>query len=431
MDIRYNSLNLPDGLQFTNGNTTMYTYDAAGNKLGVTHQTAVAGITIPMSSEMITLTPEQIYSSFKTDYCGNMIYENGELSKILTEEGYITFSGSTPVYHYYLRDHQGNNRVVLNQSGTVEQVNHYYPFGGLFGESTNIETQPYKYNGKEFDGMYGLNLFDYGARHYDAAIGRWMNMDPLSEGYYNISPYAYVGNNPVNAVDLRGDSITTIVNTAITNPDGTTSLQSTQYYYGQNSSGTYGFIDGSGNLYSGTDAFVNSLTTALNDLRTGGNVGSALVSDLVSPTKNVQIAQGKNTADPNGTYIKWNPNSTTGGMNQIGTENRPAYIGLGHEMSHIQDIWKGTIDNNTWVTVGGTAIPNAEKYATHIENQLRAENNISLRTHYGINISSGKRVGLESTRIINGNLSLFYNQSNGKSPMGVPMLSTPFFYRKR
>ena len=204
VDIRYNSLNLPDGLQFTNGNTTMYTYDAAGNKLGVTHQTAVAGITIPMSSVMITLTPEQIYSSFKTDYCGNMIYENGELSKILTEEGYITFSGSTPVYHYYLRDHQGNNRVVLNQSGTVEQLNHYYPFGGLFGESTNVETQPYKYNGKEFDGMYGLNLFDYGAHHYDAAIGRWMNMDPLSEGYYNISPYAYVGNNPVRFIDPDG-----------------------------------------------------------------------------------------------------------------------------------------------------------------------------------------------------------------------------------
>lgn len=154
------------------------------------------------------------------------------------------------------------------------------------------------------------------------------------------------------------------------------------------------------------------------------------MSDLVSSTKNVQIAQGKNTADPNGTCIKWNPNSTTGGMNQIGTESRPAYIGLGYEMAHIQDIWKGTIDNNTWVTVGGTAIPNAEKYATHIENQLRAENNISLRTHYGIDASSGKRAGLESTRIINGNSSLFYKQS-GKSPTGIPLLSTQFFYRWR
>ncbi|MDD2244972.1 MAG: peptidoglycan DD-metalloendopeptidase family protein [Dysgonamonadaceae bacterium] len=74
----------------------------------------------------------------------------------------------------------------------------------MFGESTNVETQPYKYNGKEFDGMYGLNLFDYGARHYDAAIGRWMNMDPLSEGYNNISPYAYCGNNPVNFIDPDG-----------------------------------------------------------------------------------------------------------------------------------------------------------------------------------------------------------------------------------
>ncbi|MDD3310037.1 MAG: hypothetical protein PHY69_08795, partial [Dysgonamonadaceae bacterium] len=46
VDIRYNSLNLPDGLQFTNGNTIMCTYDATGNKLSVTHQTAEAGITI-------------------------------------------------------------------------------------------------------------------------------------------------------------------------------------------------------------------------------------------------------------------------------------------------------------------------------------------------------------------------------------------------
>ena len=37
-------------------------------------------------------------------------------------------------YHYYLRDHQGNNRVVADQYGTVEEVNHYYPYGGLFGE---------------------------------------------------------------------------------------------------------------------------------------------------------------------------------------------------------------------------------------------------------------------------------------------------------
>ena len=204
VDIQYNSLNLPNGLQFANGNTANYVYNAAGQKLSVTYQTAVAGVIIPMTNVMTPLTTAQISQTVKTDYCGNVVYENGAVSRILTEEGYITFSGATPVYHYYLKDHQGNNRVVLNQNGTVEQVNHYYPFGGLMGESTAGGVQPYKYNGKELDRMHGLNLFDYGARHYDAAIGRWFTVDPLAEKYYGISPYAYVANNPVNMIDPNG-----------------------------------------------------------------------------------------------------------------------------------------------------------------------------------------------------------------------------------
>ncbi len=179
-------------------------YDAAGQKLSVTHQTAVAGVIIPMTGVMTPLSPAQILQTFKTDYCGNVIYENGAVSRILTEEGYITFNGTTPVYHYYLKDHQGNNRVVLNQDGTVEQVNHYYPFGGLMGESTAGGVQPYKYNGKELDRMHGLDLFDYGARHYDAAIGRWWTMDPLAGKYYEMSPYNYCANSPVRFIDPNG-----------------------------------------------------------------------------------------------------------------------------------------------------------------------------------------------------------------------------------
>ena len=57
---------------------------------------------------------------------------------------------------------------------------------------------------KEFDGTLGLNTYDHGARHYDAAIGRFTTVDPLCEKYYNISPYAYCGNNPVNAIDPDG-----------------------------------------------------------------------------------------------------------------------------------------------------------------------------------------------------------------------------------
>ena len=134
-----------------------------------------------------------------TDYCGNMIYEGGALKQILVDGGYVTLNGTTPVYHYYLQDHLGNNRVVCNASSTVEQVNHYYPFGGLFGQSTNGDTQRYKYNCKELDRMHGLDWYDYGARHMDAM--RFTTMDPMAEKYYNMSPYAYCGNNPIRMIN--------------------------------------------------------------------------------------------------------------------------------------------------------------------------------------------------------------------------------------
>ena len=138
-----------------------------------------------------------------TDYCGNVIYENGTAKRLLTDEGYFDLTNNT--YYYYLKDHQGNNRVVINSSGTVQETNHYYPFGGLFATSTNV--QPYKYNGKEFDTKKGLNLYDYGARHYDAALGRWHVVDPLTEGISAFTPYGYCANNPNKYIDPQGTDI--------------------------------------------------------------------------------------------------------------------------------------------------------------------------------------------------------------------------------
>ena len=184
-------------LQFQNGNTTSYQYSNDGVKRKVTHQTAIVNVVIPMGSIQPLSTGQIAYTS-TTDYCGNVIYEDGILSKILTSEGYITLSGTTPTYHYYLKDHLGNNRVVIDQNGSVEQVNHYYPFGGLFGEGTSNTNQAYKYNGKELDRMHGLDWYDYGTRNYDAALPVWTTVDPLAEKYYNSSSYAYCANNPVN-----------------------------------------------------------------------------------------------------------------------------------------------------------------------------------------------------------------------------------------
>ncbi len=180
--ITYNCLNLPNAVTFSDGSTITYTYGADGTKLRTVHKIGGATTT--------------------TDYCGNVVYENGMQKMLLTEEGYVTLSDNK--YHYYLKDYQGNNRVVVNQSGTVEETSHYYPFGGVFA-STNI--QPYKYNGKELDTKKGLNWYDYGARHYDAALGRFMTVDRFAEKYPSMSTYQYGANNPIRNIDMNGDSI--------------------------------------------------------------------------------------------------------------------------------------------------------------------------------------------------------------------------------
>ena len=92
--------------------------------------------------------------------------------------------------------------MVVSSGGTVAEVNHYYPFGGVFASSGNV--QPYKYNGKELDTKKGLNWYDYGARHYDATLGRWLVVDPLAEKMGSWSPYAYCYSNPLKFVDVDG-----------------------------------------------------------------------------------------------------------------------------------------------------------------------------------------------------------------------------------
>ena len=71
---------------------------------------------------------------------------------------------------------------------------------------SNDDAQPYKYTGKELERMDGFNSYDYGARLYLPDICRWTTIDPLAEKYYNISPYAFCHNNPVNYVDNLGKS---------------------------------------------------------------------------------------------------------------------------------------------------------------------------------------------------------------------------------
>ena len=180
ISIQYNMLNLPSIVSFSDGSTITYTYSVDGTKLRIVHKIGSAITT--------------------TDYLGNVVYENGVAKLLLTGYGYVSLNDKK--YHYYLQDHQGNNRVVVDSSGKVEETNHYYPFGGAFASTGNV--QPYKYNGKELDAKKGLNWYDYGARMYDPTLGRWHVVDPMVEKYYGWSPYTYCKNNPINRIDPDG-----------------------------------------------------------------------------------------------------------------------------------------------------------------------------------------------------------------------------------
>ena len=184
-NIEYDILGNLKCITFSNGFKTKYIYDAAGNKLRTTHESVVANT---------------------TDYIGNFVLEDGKLSKYLFDGGYCSFDNNqNPTFHYYEKDHLGSIRMVANENGTIEQVNHYYPFGGVYGDlSYNAEIQKSKYIGKEFDHMHGLDWYDHGARMYDAAKVVWNKVDPLSEIYFHFDPYLYCENNPIVMFDNTG-----------------------------------------------------------------------------------------------------------------------------------------------------------------------------------------------------------------------------------
>ena len=223
--IEYDGMNMPRRIQFTNGNVIEYTYTAGGQKLRTTYYTAVPNISVPMHTAHV-LTDAETLCRDSTEYLfgGLLTMRNGTLDRYIFDGGYFSFDNSgTPSCHYYNRDHLGNIREVISETGAIEQVTHYYPFGTPYSDSsvTNPALQPYKYNGKEFDAMHGLNTYDYGARQYDPLLAVWHGVDPLCEKDYGTGATVYCRNNPIVAIDIDGrevhpsdsDAYVTLLNT--------------------------------------------------------------------------------------------------------------------------------------------------------------------------------------------------------------------------
>lgn len=248
--IEYDNNKNPIRIQFSNGNVTKYIYSAEGTKLRTIYYTAMPNINVPDGCTH-ELDASEIQTTDSLDFLmeGNHILKNGRINKYLFEGGYCGIAKPAPHFslyedgsdseiseeeqkayeerrkewtkavealnatdafnfYYYNKDHLGNNREVIDFGGKICQVINYYPFGTPFSDqSTTLQAdfQPYKYNGKEFDMMHGLNTYDYGARQYNPIVPTWDRIDPLCENFGYMSPYNYCLDNPVNTTDQDGE----------------------------------------------------------------------------------------------------------------------------------------------------------------------------------------------------------------------------------
>ena len=180
-------------------NRIEYQYDAMGNK----------------KRQLVTEDGKLVKT---IDFIGNFVYENDYPVYNSFDEGRIIYrSNGTYFGETYIKDHLGNIRVAYGNEVSggeppqygIRQVNAYYPFGMNINtlsasKISKYERNEYLYNGKMFQDELGLDWLDYGARFYDAVIGRWHSVDPLSEQYRRWSPYNYCVDNPLRFIDPDG-----------------------------------------------------------------------------------------------------------------------------------------------------------------------------------------------------------------------------------
>jgi RHS repeat-associated protein len=123
--------------------------------------------------------------------------------------------GALKLAYYEQGTLEKNNflKVVCSEKGRTDLKNalDYYAFGSLM-PSRNGSSGDYRYgfNGMEKDDEMhnqGGTSYDFGARQYDARLGRWLSIDPLAVKYPDLSPYSFVANDPVSKIDPDGKRI--------------------------------------------------------------------------------------------------------------------------------------------------------------------------------------------------------------------------------
>lgn len=361
------------------------------------------------------------------DYCGEFMYEDNELVCIFAPFGRMrpmkTDQGTQWRAYYSLTDHLGNVRAefAAHDSGQPELVQQadYYPFGYTLRREDYGSQLPNRrlFGGKELqdETLAGnaLDWYDFEARMYDPLIGRFMTTDPLAEKYYSLTPYGYCGNNPMNAYDLHGDSISITYNTRFfswghINPGNSNSVI---YYDGV-------LYNKDGNVFTENNEFLKQCMNAISEIRKS-SIGDKMVSTLQSSSNMFTIMYGDDDYTPlkvdrNKAYasqIKSDPqysalleasDNLEGGAGGIITWSYygakiPTTEGilinsrmdLAHELSHALDSDRGLLDNRE-----EQGVPRLEWRAVRNENLIRGQLGLPLRTHYQIKTNSkGECIG--------------------------------------
>ena len=430
--IDYNVLDLPQCISTKSralfkedsNDTIYYTYSADGTKLRSTYkkaeyrvypynpETSLTSFNVETGLNVGTVgMAKPIAKRLKTKYyyCSNLVYDNDNISAILFDGGYASVDDDNGiVMHFYVKDHLGSNRLVVDGNGNIEEVNHYYPFGALMGDRCGVSRNNYKYIGKELDTMYGWNMQDHEARWYDPVVGRWMATDPLQEKYASVSSYCYTVNDPIRFIDTDGKVIKL--------PKGTTYEQI--------------FIV-LGNIQNLTDDKIvfstqkdGSIKIKIAYMRNGTkSAGTRLIQRINSSKRIMTInitsktADGNSEIDDNPTNaingkgsnvnVYFNPNSNpqiptlNAKTGRVNGEKRPAHVGLAHELIHGDRSMRGVaIDYSenatyTYTNSRGLRVTQSlkkEEAATiglkHVkkdditENDIRKEQGLKLRGAY-------------------------------------------------
>ncbi len=189
-EISYNNLNLPTVI-YTEGDMGLYyTYLSDGTKI------KVCGYD----------------DNEPTRYAGSLVYNDGTFESASFGGGRIvgTNNGANSEVHYFLTDHLGSTRVVAKVTPTGREDldrKDYYPFGKEWAQpDMPTSDNRYTFSGKEKQHLrfQEIDYADFEARFYDSETGIFLQQDPLSEYSFQVSPYAYCGNNPINRIDLDG-----------------------------------------------------------------------------------------------------------------------------------------------------------------------------------------------------------------------------------